>query len=133
MYFFNTENVFRYLYCSKANSLRCRARANFVVGEQPRKFLMTYCHNHPKDLIQKGILDFMKQLKLACEGGLNMTLIEIYDNVAKMWEVKIMIYIFFVICRFPDEARLKPFSSVESTMEKWKSASRWNVVFCSRF
>lgn len=77
--------------------MKCKARANFVVDEVPRKYVITKEHNHPKDLIEKRVLDFMKQLKLACQSGLNMTLIQTYENIARMWEKKIgNFYIFFL-------------------------------------
>lgn len=83
-FFIKTYHSFRYLFCTKAASLNCKSRANFILGRKPFKFVVTKKHNHPKDLIEKQCIDFMIQLKLACESGFQFTYKQIYEDVAKV-------------------------------------------------
>ncbi|XP_044262637.1 protein tramtrack, beta isoform-like isoform X6 [Tribolium madens] len=110
-YFYRLQSVVGkkgYLCCCKSGSLRCRGRANFVLGEEPTRVIVTSNHNHPKDYDEKHVLDFLKQLKMACESGFNLTIKQIYHDVAKA---------------YPEGARLKPYSSIKSTMAKWRQKS----------
>lgn len=86
----NSETIFcyiiksnsRYLSCLKAANLQCRGRANFIIGEKPTKFVVTQSHNHPKDIVEKRILDFVKQLKLTCQRGTDLSTKQIYYDLA---------------------------------------------------
>ncbi|XP_008198844.1 protein tramtrack, beta isoform isoform X5 [Tribolium castaneum] len=110
-YFYRLQSVVGkkgYFCCSKSGSLRCRGRANFILGEEPKEIVVTSKHNHPKDYDEKHVLDFLKQLKMACESGFNLTMKQIYQDVAKA---------------YPEGARLKPYTSIKSTMAKWRQKS----------
>ncbi|XP_044262639.1 protein tramtrack, beta isoform-like isoform X8 [Tribolium madens] len=94
-----------YFVCSKYRSSLCKARANCNMNEKPLKLVLTRPHNHPQDYSEKIALDFMEQLKLVCQSGINLSVKDIYEDLAKV---------------FPEGARLKPYRSLRTTLLKWK-------------
>lgn len=71
-----------YLRCSKTSSLRCKGRANYVIGENTVH--VTSEHNHPKEYSSEIALNFIEQLKSASKSGFNSSIKDIYDGVANM-------------------------------------------------
>ncbi|XP_044262635.1 protein tramtrack, beta isoform-like isoform X4 [Tribolium madens] len=107
-YFYRIHKVCRdkgYFCCSKTGSAGCKARGHLVLGSSPPKYKITHQHNHPEEHNEKIVLDFMHQLKLVCKSGVNMTVKEIYENVAKI---------------HPEGAKLKSFNMLRTTLYEWK-------------
>ncbi|XP_064214153.1 protein tramtrack, beta isoform isoform X11 [Tribolium castaneum] len=89
----------------KYRSSLCKARANCNMNERPLKFVLTRPHNHPQDYSEKIVLEFMEQLKLVCQSGINLSPKDIYEDLAKI---------------YPEGARLKSYKSLRTTLLKWK-------------
>ncbi|XP_044262641.1 protein tramtrack, beta isoform-like isoform X9 [Tribolium madens] len=111
-YFYRPTGVGRhnkYYVCCKRNSTRCRARAIVDCYPDPKSVVITNPHNHPEDRNEMLALKFMDQLKLVCQSGVNLSLREIYEDVAKI---------------HPEGAKLKPFESMRTTLRDWKNRIR---------
>ncbi|XP_044262643.1 protein tramtrack, beta isoform-like isoform X11 [Tribolium madens] len=99
----STSGTRGYLKCCRRKI--CGARAVIMLDSTPKKFKLTKPHTHPKDYSEKTVLDFMNDLKMVCKSGVNMTVKEIYADVAKI---------------HPDGAKLKTFNMLRTTLYEWK-------------
>ncbi|XP_044262636.1 protein tramtrack, beta isoform-like isoform X5 [Tribolium madens] len=98
-----------YLICPKQGRLNCKARAIFEMGEKPIKVQVTRPHNHPKDISEKVINDFLEDLKKACQSGFHVPLQDIYNGVAAV---------------HPEGAKRRPYEEVKAKLAKWRRESK---------
>nr|CAI5826253.1 unnamed protein product [Callosobruchus analis] len=76
-----------YMRCSMAQKLDCKARA--IQRLDSGHVFTTKDHNHPADIDEGDILEFLDQLKQACHSGDNMSLKDIY---AQKWDLQLSVW-----------------------------------------
>ncbi|XP_018573586.1 protein tramtrack, beta isoform isoform X7 [Anoplophora glabripennis] len=95
----------RYLRCCQLKKMGCKARA--VQPLSSSEFFVLSEHNHPPDVNEKNVYDFLVELKKLCQSGINLRLKDIYEQVAEC-------------C--PKGAALKPFEVVRYSMSRWRNS-----------
>lgn len=92
-----------------------------IFNSEPLEYKITYPHNHPVEYNEKIALDFMHQLKLVCRSGVNMSVKEIYEDVARMYVfLFVFVIVIIVCCSYPEGAKLKSFNMLRTTLYEWK-------------
>lgn len=72
---------FRYLRCCQLKRMGCKARA--VQPLNSSEFFVLSQHNHPPDINEKNVYDFLVELRKLCQSGINLRLKDIYEQVAE--------------------------------------------------